>query len=177
MFEARVKIRIDLKPLERYVKILTTPGQKGFDDVLIRWIVRYKKYALAQFRKNSAGGGEWPPLKEPIRKRVKKRSKRILIDSETLVHTLDPIPTLDKFPSPGIQTIRRGFGVTIGFGGGAKHPFSKLSIARLSEVHHLGLGRVPVRTILVEPTEEIKKRMANDVRDVANKCKRDLGMS
>lgn len=176
MLSVSVKVRIDLKPLERYVKILSTPGQRGFDDVMVRWIVRYKKYALAQYRRNSKGGGEWPRLKEPIRKRVRKRSKMILRDSDSLMSTLEPVATLDKFPSPGMQTIRRGYGVTIGFGGGPRHPFSKLSIARIGEIHHLGLGRVPARIILVEPTEEIKKRMANDVRDVANKLKRDMGM-
>ena len=176
MLDVKVKVAIDFRSLQKYVNILTQAGQSGYDEIMIKWIVRYKKYALAQFNKNSAGGGAWPPLKPPIRKRVHKGSKRILRDSDTLRATLDPIPTLDRFPAPGMQTIRRYKTVTIGFGGGPKHPFSKLSIARLAVVHHLGLGRVPVREILVEPTEEIKQRMVKDVKDVANKYKRELGL-
>jgi hypothetical protein len=171
-----VKLKIDLKPLERYVNVLTKTGQSGFNEVMIKWIVRYKKFALARYNRNSRGGGDWPPLSPKTKKRIKKRSRAILKDSNTLVSTLDPIPTLDKYPKPGIVTINHYRGITIGFGGGGAHPLSRLSIGRLATVHHLGLGRVPVRTILVDPTQEIKNRMANDVRDVANKTKRLLGM-
>lgn len=176
MFNVKVNVKIDLKPLEKYIKILTTSGQTGFDQIMIKWVVRYKKYALAQFNQNSKGGGIWPPLKLPIRKHVKKRSRQILRDSDTLRRTLDPVPTLDKNPRPGIVTNRQSKGVVIGFGGGGSHPYAKLSVARLAIVHHLGLGRVPVRSILISPTEEIKRRMVQDVKDVANKTKRDQGL-
>ena len=176
MFDVKIKVKIDLKPLEKYVKILTTSGQAGFDEVMVRWIVRYKKHALAQYRRNSGGGGDWPPLKPPIRKRERKRSRMILRDSDTMIGMLEPVPTLDRSPRPGIQTLRRAKGVSIGFGGG-RHPYSKLSLGNLASVHHLGRGRVPVRTILIDPTEEMKKGMAADVRNVANRIKREQGLS
>lgn len=171
----RVRIEVDLKPLERYVKILSTPGtNKGYDEILIKWIVRYKKYALMMFNRNSSGGGAWPPLKEPIRKRVHPRSRKILRDSDTLRATLEPIASLARFPKPGISTYKTSHGVSIGFGGGGRHPYSKMSIASLALVHHLGLGRVPEREILIPVTEELKSRMLKDAVEIANKLKRDL---
>jgi len=174
--QVKVKVKIDLKPLEKYFHVLTSPGQKGFEQVMIKWIVRYKKYAMAQYNRNSSGGGAWPPLKEPIRKRVKKRSRLILRDSDTMRATLEPIPTLERYPKPGIGTKRLPRGVVIGFEGGGKHPYSKLSIAKLATVHHLGRGKVPVRTILVDPAETVKRGMVRDLKDVANSIKRNLGM-
>lgn len=172
----RVRVKVDLSQLTKYVDILTKAGNSGWNQIMIKWIVRYKKFAQAQFNLNSSGGGAWPPLKLPIRKRVKKRSRQILRDSDTLKATLDPIPTLDHNPAPGILTTRFGNSLRIQFGGAAKHPYSRLTVARLATVHHLGLGNVPKREILIEPTEEIQKRCVQDVKDVANKIKRDLGM-
>jgi len=174
--DIEVKLSVNLKPLEQYIELLTKPGKPGHNEILLRWLIRYKKFAKAQFNKNSRGGGIWPPLKKKTKKRVKKRSRRILWDSETLSHTVDPIPTLDKNPAPGILTIRTTKGLTIAFGGGGRHPYSKLSIARLATVHSLGLGNNPVRVILVPPTEEIKRRMVDDVRNVARETKRLLGL-
>ena len=151
-------------------------GQKGFDEIMIKWLVRYKKFAKAQFNINSKGGGIWTPLKSSTKKRVKKRSRLILRDSETLSQTLEPVPTLDKYPKPGIMTIRRKVSVTIAFGGTGKHPYSKLSIGRLAEVHHQGLGRVPSRMILVKPSDVVKRGMVKDVKAVATATKKRLGM-
>jgi len=170
----KVRLKIDLKPLERYINILSKAGQEGWNQIMIKWVVRYKKFAQAQFRKNSSGGGIWPPLKEPIRKRVKKRSHKILIDSETLVSMLDPIPTLDKNPRPGLLTTRFKNSVRIGFGGSGKHPYFNGSVARLATIHHAGIGNVPSRPILIDPTDELTRQMANDVRTVANQIKRNL---
>jgi len=173
----KVIVAVDLKPLERYVKLLSVSGQIGWDQVMIRWLVRYKKFAKARFNANSAGGGAWPPLKPNTRKRVRKRSRAILKDSDVLSHTLDPIPTLARYPMAGIATYTRRNGVTITFGGTGKHPYSKLSVARLAKVHHLGLGRVPTREILISPSDEIKRFMVNDLRQVANETKRFAGLT
>lgn len=171
------KLKIDLRSLDKLVRELSVSGRAAHDELLIRWIVRYKKYAKAEYNRNSRGGGLWPPLKKNTRKRVKKRSRLILKDSDTLSKTLDPIPTLNKTPSPGIRTRRTNRGVVISFGGSGRHPYSKLSIAKLATVHHLGLGRVPRRTILVPVTDVIMKRMQTDVVSIVNKTKRKLGMS
>lgn len=177
MLNAKVDVKIDLKPLEKYVEILSQEGKSGHNQLMIKWLVRYKKFAKAQFNKNSKGGGSWPPLRPRTRKRVKKRSRAILKDSETLVHTLEPIPTLDRNPVPGIITTRTRKGIAISFGGAGRHPYSKLSIARLAKVHHLGLGRVPKRAILVAPTDEVKRLMVNDVRTTARDVKKRLGLT
>jgi hypothetical protein len=174
--EVSVKIRVDLKPLDQFLQRLTTPGRDGYDEVMLRWLIRYKKYAKAQFNKNSRGGGLWPSLKKSTRKRVRKRSRLILRDSDTISKTLDPIPTLDRNPSPGILTIRTPRGLKVLFGGGGKHPFSKLSIAKLCEVHHLGRGNNPSRIILIPASSEVKRRMKLDVQNVIKKTKQSLGM-
>lgn len=176
MPRVRVKVEADLRQLKKLLTSVSKKGQPGHDQILIRWIVRYKKFAKARFNQNSRGGGDWPPLKPGTRKRVKKRSRAILKDSETLSQTLTPIPTLDRNPMPGILTTQIRNGVVISFGGSGKHPYSKLSVARLATVHHLGQGRVPVRRILIEPSEKVKRLMINDVKAVIKTEKQRVGL-
>lgn len=171
-----VKVSVDLRPLERYVNILATPGQKGFDEVLIRWIVRYKKSMLARYRRNSRGGGDWAPLKEPIRKRVRKKSRLILRDSDTLINALTPVRSLSPNPAPGAYTKRTSKGVHLGFGRGSRHPYAKHTIGKLAEIHHYGGPKLPARTLLIAPNSKMLRSMQQDVRDVANEIKRRLGL-
>jgi len=175
MAKISTRLTLDLKPLAKYLEILSKGG--GFDQVLVKWIVRYKKANQAQFRKNSSGGGMWPPLKKPIRKHVKKRSSRILWDSLTLYGAMAPVPTLERSPTKGLQTIRLKKGVRIQLGGGGKHPYAKLAVGELLKIHHLGRGNVPRRAVLTEPTVKIERGMIQDVKTVANATKKMLGMT
>jgi len=172
-----VSIKFDFKPLERYLRELSMSHTAGHNEILIRWIVRYKKFAKARFNANSKGGGMWPALSKRTKKQARKKSRQILKDSDTLSHTLDPIPTLDMHPRPGIQTLQTINGVEIAFGGGGSHPFSKLSVSTLAETHQLGKGNNPTRVILLPASVTVAEGMKRDVLTVQAKLKRKLGMT
>ena len=44
---------------------------------------------------------------------------------------------------------RKGFSARIGFTSKKVHPIAKIKLATLANIHHLGLGAVPQRKILV----------------------------
>ena len=175
--EVTAKVRTNLRPLQKYLKLLSVGGQSAHNEVLLRWLVRYKKRMQTRFNVNARGGGAWPRLKTPIRKRVKKRSRQILIDSGTIREAMEPVPNLKRFPRPGAETKRIRGGISVGFGGGALHPFSKMTIAKLIFIHHKGRGNVPVRRIILPPDASIQRLMVQDLKDVANATKRRLGMT
>jgi hypothetical protein len=167
---------VNLNPLAGLMKGVLDPGGPENTELLIRCIVRYKKYAQAQFRKNSAGGGLWPALSPNTKKVIKKKSRKILSDSDTLLHMLDPVPSLERNPRPGIITVMMKNGVKITFGGAQRHPLSKRTVRQLAIIHHEGLGRMPARPILIPPTEQMLRLCAKDGEKVINKGKRKRGM-
>lgn len=106
--------------------------------ILKIWAQRIRTFLFNRYRQYSQGGGDWPPLKTPRRKkaaRVKKSDaeqvsiqqffnrQSILVDTGTLRNALNP-----RTPGPG-QTESYGFRpegatVTLGFGGEDLHPLS-----------------------------------------------------
>lgn len=62
------------------------------------------------------------------------------------------------------------FGVRVGYGGPSRHPAAGMSVADLANIHQLGLGVVPPREIIVDPSPQLVKQMAGD----ADRAMREL---
>lgn len=106
-----------------------------------------------RFVRLSRGGGEWAPLKRK-RKRGRKVRAAILRDTSTLFKVFSPaLGQLGQLQKDLIN------GVRVGFGGPAKHPKAKMTVAELAEIHHFGKGNVPVRKLLVDPSSMAVKTM------------------
>lgn len=125
------------------------------------WALVHRAFLLRRFTTFSRGGGNWRPLKPDTV--AAKGSSGILIDRGFLKMGL----------GAGIGLIRTDIGqmirLTIGFNNKRKHPRSQLSIADLATIHHLGLGVVPARRILVPPDAQAKEELKNTMTRVVKR--------
>lgn len=165
-------VKYNINPLKGLMSDFHGLSGEGRKEVYVRWIVRYKKFLQTRYRKASSGGGSWPPLSPKTKKRVKKRSRLILIDSKTLFDALRPLKTLARNPAPGAFTKIGRKSVLVGYGSSAKHPTAKMTIHSLALIHQQGRGRVPKRPIIVKPTTDVQKGFQRDVKTVINLIKR-----
>lgn len=125
--------------------------------VFLQWAARYRGFVRERFVLFSRGGGDWPPLKRK-RKRGARSRAALLRDTGTLFGALD----IQFTGKPGqLQRIIPD-GIQVGFGGPAKHPKAKISVAQLAAIHHSGVG-VPKREIIVDPPKKVTDAMAGDV--------------
>lgn len=167
-----VTVSISLPTLTRLSGVakggLTLNGP--LSNVLSQWAVRYRSWAQTRFAKYSAGGGSWPalaPATVKARRNSGDRNIRILRDTNTLYSTLAPAFT--GAPGQLQQGIPGGGGIRVGIGGGGQHPDSPATLGQIAAIHHLGLGRVPERTIIVEPPSSVIKAMTSDLKNALDK--------
>lgn len=149
------KVQTDFRPLRQAtMKFLDSPAGR---KTMFQCGVVYRSQIHRRFIAASRGGGQWKKLKARTARR--KRSTTILRITETLVNALHPTR-----PGPGhIAQIKRHV-ITVGYGGIARHPeATKLTIEKLAEIHHRGLGRVPAREIIVDPSSATLNRCADIV--------------
>jgi hypothetical protein len=145
-----------------------------------QWGVRYLAETKKTFVKNSAGGGEWPPLKRrrgfsTVRthgrktgstvnsyKRKNKGGDKILRDTGTLFKAL-------SIGSPGnlYQDLKNG--KRVGFGGPSRHPSGQFTIADIAKVHQVGGGHLPKRQILHQPSSGLIQQMLGDLSRAVNR--------
>lgn len=133
-----------------------------------QWGVRYRAAMQTRYNRFSRGGGNWPTLaastlrgrRGPRRGAQGPRRVSILRDTGLLFNALDP-----QF-SPGRGAIQEDvpFGVTVGFGGPAKYPEGRASIADVAAFHQNGGRRLPKREILVAPDTRTTQLMGQDMQ-------------
>lgn len=150
-----IEVIIDLGPLNGLERDIH--GKKGKIKTAFKtWRDLYVRVMRSRFIRYSAGGGSWPKLKKP---RASGRFPgAILKDTRTIAKAL----TIKRRNFRGQVTIVEDleFGIVVGFGRG-NHPGGlRPSMVDLTAYHHFGLGRLPVRELLVEPNEETKSKMA-----------------
>lgn len=189
----RVFINVDgLKNMGREVNQglkSTSPGPML--DVRRQWAFRYRSFSRERYDRFSKGGGNWPALKPATiaarRHGGKGRFKRgraaleaaresgggqisILRDTNQLFTVLSPI-----FASlPGQVQEEIPFGILVGFGGPSRHKTKagkqgKLTIGDIALAHQEGQGNLPVRKILVEPSDTVQRAMAGDMERALQK--------
>lgn len=181
-------VKIDLSRLDRYKSTVAVdmrgPGQGPVRSAMRQWAQRYLGFAQERFDELSrGGGGAWPPLsaatikarRAPARgnsqaKRAVGRVASILRNTGRLFAALTP-----GFGSkPGQLNEDIPFGVKVGYGGPASHGDDKLSIADIASIHQHGLGAVPVREIIVNPTAQLQDQMADDMDRALGKISKDI---
>lgn len=141
--------RLNLKPLKRLVRDLRL--EPVSPHLGRQWAQTYFGFAQRRFVKYSRGGGDWEPLKPATlarrRKGKGKTKTTILWDKEGSV-----LKAL-KLGAKGslFKSISRG--VRVGFGGPARHPDGKATIADIARFHHKGNRKrnLPKRPIIVDP--------------------------
>ncbi len=186
---ARVKVLLDLRGLERYRKEvrrgLRSLSPSPMRDVLKKWAFRYRGAMRQRYDRFSKGGGDWKPLKESTKKarrhgkggRSRRGSKAyakakasgggkisILRDTNEMFSVLSPV--FRRLPGQSEQNVP--FGIVVGFEGPGQKTQrdkkkGKATIREVAEFHHLGKGRNPKRTLLVDPDDPLKRKMANDM--------------
>jgi len=154
-------------------------------DALKQWAVRYRAAMQSRFDKFSKGGGSWPGLADSTKARRRhghggkyKRGHRayakakatgggmisILRDTGQLFAVLTPV--FKRLPGQSQKDVP--FGITVGFQGPGRKKIrgggtSKATIREVAEFHHAGMGRNPKRTLLADPSDDLKKQMAGDM--------------
>lgn len=156
------KTGVDLKRFDRIVDQIR--GKKQTPEVQAaykKWGFRYLAWTRRKFIENSSGGGDWKPLKNK-RKRGAKALAKILRDTGTLFKAL-------TVGAPGNLHKLIKNGVSVGFGGPAKHPEGKATIADIARMHQNGEGNLPKRQILHRPDTGLIRQMIEDLRRAIEK--------
>jgi len=188
-------VHLDLRKFYKFRKAIAN-GQ-GLKDVYTQWGKRYLTFTKRRFRKNAAGGGEWPPLKSMSyrramggklrttktgksrsylqqstmkRKYLKARQRvKILIDTGTLFKALSPY-------MPGNLFKRLKDGIRIGFAGKRLHKNTDLTVKGIAMKHQKGdpSTNLPQRKILHVPNSLLRASMMRDLRRGIQKLGRQL---
>ena len=157
------KLIIDLSGLKKFRRVVAQDLRNSSNGpiraAMKQWASRYRGFIQSRFIRYSRGGGDWPALKQK-RKRGALAKVAILRDTGTLLTALDP--TFSR--KPGALEKNESFGIRVGYGGPGAHPKAPFTVATLAEIHHLGLGRMPKRTLIVPPSQSVLKGMAGDMQ-------------
>ncbi len=179
-------VRLNLEPLKRFAAAiradLRTTGNGPIRRAMRQWAARYRGFAQQRFDKFSKGGGDWPPLAASTKARRRKARKGskgarsfslLRSDASLLFNALNP--TWTRKPGALQQDIQ--FGVRVGFGGPAKHPGGKATIADIAGFHDSGAGNLPERKIIVVPDARTLVSMANDMERALGQMARITGVA
>ncbi len=161
---AKAKVTVNLRKLKRFSDVMDRDfrqsGNGPIRKALNQWAFRYRSFSRRRWLDQSKGGGAWPALKPATVARRRKKSDKILIDTATMLGGFTPMFS----GKPGQVQKDIKFGVNVGVGGSAKHPSGQITMGELYKIHHFGLGRVPVRTLVVEPDSKTVDGMVKDMR-------------
>ena len=120
----------------------------------------YVTFVLREFDKNSRNGGKWKKLNPKTSER--KKSSAILVDKRVLRTGLATSIFIKIQVNPRVAVVAK-------FGGTKRHRAAKMTIADLATIHHMGLGNVPARKILVTPDRATLGRMSKKLVNAARK--------
>jgi len=157
-----ISVNLDVSQQVRNLKQMRAALNTGTAEIktmVKQWAARYRTYSQKRFIEQSAGGGDWPPLKR-ARKRGSLESALILRDTGLMLGALNPVFT----GAPGQLEELDGshpIGIRVGFGGGAAYQ-TGARVADVSEYHQTGAGNLPVREILVQPDSQTLQGMEKD---------------
>lgn len=172
-------VKVNLRPLIKFKNTvagdLRLSGNGPIRAAVRQWGARYREFAQTRFVRFSRGGGDWPQLKRSTlkaRRRGKGRARgrgliaAILRDTSTLFAALNTRFTR----KPGQIQEDIPFGVRVGFGGSARHPTGRTTVADIAEFHQTGGGSLPKREIIVDPDQRTVNAMAEDMTRALHKA-------
>lgn len=167
MTQPSATVRVDLSGLRRF-SASVDQASGPFVKCVKQWAARYRGFIQERYNRFSRGGGNWPPLKRK-RKRGALARASILRDTNTMFAAVSP-----QFAAlPGQLEERIPFGVRVGYGGPSRHPKAGMSVADLANIHQLGLGVVPAREIIVDPSPALVTAMAGDADRAVRQLSQD----
>lgn len=177
-------VRVDLRPLDRFESAIRrglAAGGGGATHIrraFKQWAKIYRGAMQERFVRLSRGGGgrggKWAKLKpSTIRGRKKGKGKTvvsggrkrtiaqgtvaIMVNKGLVLSALDPVFR----PGKGAKEEAIAGGVTVGYGGPARHEKGKGTIAMIAHTLHSGNPpHLPARPIIVEPDGRTTSRMA-----------------
>lgn len=147
-------VKVDLGKLKA-----VREANKPDGDQMTRWkkrsARRYRSFLQKRFDRFSRGGGNWKKTARVL----SGAAQFILRKTHTLFRALSPIyrglpGQFERITKNTIQT---------GYGGQARHPNSKITVAKLARVHNNGLGIVSQRQIVVRPSSEVVRDITADL--------------
>lgn len=159
-------VKMNLRPFLKLKDMMTlrSPIRK---IIFKQWAFVYRVFVHRRFTRYSRGGGDWPPLKKStvagrkVGKRAGQIGRRVSIlwDTGKLIDAVDP-----KMSRPP-GSLERIFseGVEVGFGGPARHPKGRATIADIARFHDAGEGNLPERKIIADPDHKTMRKMADIV--------------
>lgn len=166
-----VEVSVNLKSLKQFKDTVDGDLARQEDGpvrkALKRWALRYRAFLRERYIQNSRGGGDWPPLKPSTIRARRGTTASILIDKGTMFGAFSPV--FAGLPGQLEQGIP--YGIRVGVGGAAPHPDAGVSVAELIRIHHLGLGVVPTREIVVPPDARTAGEMREDMRQALEEIK------
>lgn len=175
-----ISVKVNLSGLKRFRAEIDRQLGAGSSDgpvnaALKQWAARYRAFLQRRYVRASRGGGIWPPLKHPERrrgsgKRVGKQvdtaagtqkliRAAVLRDTGTLFNVVSPSFT----GAPGQLQKKIPFGVRVGYGGPSRHPKARATVADIASFHQVGAGVLPKREIIVPPDTATLQQMAADM--------------
>lgn len=159
-------VKMNLRPFLKLKDMMTlrSPTRK---IIFKQWAFAYRVFARRRFNVFSRGGGDWPPLKKStiagrrVGKRIGQVGRRVSIlrDTGTLLAALEPRMSRP----PGLLERIFSEGVEVGFGGPARHPKGRATIADIARFHDAGEGNLPERKIIADPDHKTMRKMADIV--------------
>lgn len=191
-------VTVDMSPLKRFARAFAAgmAGAPGpINDMWLQIGDRILTFWGRRFDIFSAGGGDWAPLTKATKQRKQKRAdkgrpsarsrraiqalrsrgvakageSRILKDTGQLRQALGS-------GSKGNVLIRIPNGIRVGIGGEDSHSDAGMTIGRLAEIHHKGLGHNPKRKIVIKQLDkETIKGIQTDVKRAVGKLGRIHG--
>lgn len=173
-------VRVNTHGIDHLMRIVESDVSPGNPQriMLRRWAARYATFTRKRFIQQSRGGGNWPPLaastkrkrRKPSGRGAKKKGNRkfaILVDTGQLRDAIEP----RAFGN--LLTDGKGY-VDIGFAPQARKS-DRVTMGRLAQWHHYGMGNNPERPILVQPDESTLRGMRSDARDAGSDIERIIG--
>lgn len=166
------RVRLNIRGLKRFGReVRRSFGSGPIDSMYKKWGARYLAFTRRRFVKFSRGGGNWAPLDEKTVKQRRKGRGRgrpaTLRDTGTLLNAL-------TVGAPGNMFRRTSRGIRVGFGGPARHPDGKATIADIARFHDAGAGDLPQRRIIVVPDAPTIARMNADAAQAGSELGRKV---
>ncbi len=170
--ELNAKVKVDLKPLEKFADSIHKGLQNNSGPIrkaYKQWAARYRSFVQERFDRFGKGG-EWQDLAPSTKRRRRGTIFTILRDTSTMFGALDTLFS----GQPGALEKKIPFGIRVGFGGPGRHKSGgKATIADIARFHQEGVGRLPQRLIIVDPDQRTVDGMAGDMLRAVETLRRD----
>jgi len=151
---------LNLRNLDRFKRELRGGRSREVRGALDEWGRLYADFTKRRFVKFSRGGGNWRQLAqstiEAKRRRGAANPTRILVDTGLLLGELEP--RVGGFS--GVRSTKRGMQLRLDMSAMSSSYARGNTTGDVAGYHNTGGGRLPRRQIFIQPTKELRRKMA-----------------